>query len=173
MVVNYRDARWEVGVDYASEESKYCLAAMCMCPEGRSHSPQIGCVLVIPSELASYAMFSPCSQYRMRKCRTCGQCRGHVECLRGDKTNECQDCSTTSDMGSSSSEVMACSTVSTAVGEPVRGVKTPSTAVRGAKVKGVSMAGKATSTVASRHKVLVLSLKRLNSKDILLMNSHK
>lgn len=28
----------------------------------------------------------------MRKCGTCGQCRGHVDCLRGDVSNECKDC---------------------------------------------------------------------------------
>ena len=29
----------------------------------------------------------------MRKCPTCGQCRGHVECLRKVDGNECADCS--------------------------------------------------------------------------------
>ncbi len=28
----------------------------------------------------------------MRKCFTCGQWRGHVECLRGDCTPVCDDC---------------------------------------------------------------------------------
>lgn len=35
----------------------------------------------------------------MRKCPTCGQYRGHVECLRGDEATECEDCIKTSHRG--------------------------------------------------------------------------
>ena len=28
----------------------------------------------------------------MRKCPTCGQWRGHVDCLRGEEVTECGDC---------------------------------------------------------------------------------
>lgn len=93
-----------------------------------------------------------------------------MECLRGDETNECQDCYATSGMGGEPS--MAASTA----------VREPSTGVKGAEASSmeVSMTGKAPSTStaaaaaqAPQHKVLVLSLKKLNAKDILLINTHK
>ena len=50
LTVYYRDAQWEIGTHYASEDSKYCHAHMCLCPEGRAHSTQIGCVAISSGE---------------------------------------------------------------------------------------------------------------------------
>lgn len=59
-------------------------------PKAEHTTLRQGALNVNPIMYYCYVMHT--SKFRMRKCRTCGQCRGHVDCLRGDETNECEDC---------------------------------------------------------------------------------
>lgn len=87
----------------------------------------------------------------MRKCSTCGQCRGHVDCLRKENGNECEDCYT---MPSHSLPQG---------GDPKHSKKHPEHSL--AESTGNRILAATLST-----KVPVLLIKKLNSKDISLIN---
>ena len=89
-----------------------------------------------------------------------------MECLRGDKTSECQDCSI---MGVDQVDSGKFGETGTSKMVRVNETKIPPVSVE-ASCKPLSTAGKSSS---AKKKVLVLSLKRLSSKDISLINSHK
>ena len=73
-----RDAEWERSGQFrgAYEEIRCCRAEVCLCPDGRNHDVTIG-------------------KFRMRKCVTCSQSVGHLECTRGEPS-QCKDCATPS-----------------------------------------------------------------------------
>lgn len=93
-------------------------------------------------------------KYRIRKCRTCGQSRGHVDCLRDRGGSECQDCSSTD----------ACPTPQTVELLPSQMKKGQPALAELSSENGARPMGR-------RTKVPVIMLKKLNSKDISLINS--
>lgn len=86
----------------------------------------------------------------MRKCRTCGQCRGHVDCLRGrGEEGECGDCS----------KISTKQAMEKAAGDTKTMLADSSRKSNAAVLQTIST------------KIPVLTIKKLNSKDISLINS--
>lgn len=146
------------------EESKYCHAVFCLCPQGRAHHTQIGYILYSPQitllcrlpsttgpmGVHNYSWSLLFSKYRMRKCRTCGQCRGHVDCLRGrGEEGECGDCS----------KISTKQAMEKAAGDTKTMLADSSRKSNAAVLQTIST------------KIPVLTIKKLNSKDISLINS--